>query len=148
MFCLLVSFPTQTPFPGWCANKSYVIATSDLWLFLHTSNLLPSLPTPLPYTWKIHDKVDYVETVVSALPCCFVIRCFCFVCFLEQCIFQVTFSSTHFNTDVIKYNLYNWIQFITIYTDEQNHSFLVRFSKEIATSSSLYCPIKKTYTVQ
>ena len=40
-----------TLFPGWCANKSYVIATSesDLWLFIHASNLLPSLPTPLPY---------------------------------------------------------------------------------------------------
>ena len=21
MFCLLVSFPTQTPFPGWCKQK-------------------------------------------------------------------------------------------------------------------------------
>ena len=31
---------------GWCTNKSYVIATSDLWLFIHASNLLPSLPTP------------------------------------------------------------------------------------------------------
>ena len=31
------------------ANKSYVIATSDLWLFIHASNLLPVLPTPLPY---------------------------------------------------------------------------------------------------
>ena len=30
--------------------KSYVIATSDLWLFIHASNLLPSLPTPLPYS--------------------------------------------------------------------------------------------------
>ena len=29
--------------------KSYVIATSDLWLFIHASNPLPSLPTPLPY---------------------------------------------------------------------------------------------------
>ena len=26
---------------GWCTNKSYVIATSDLWLFIHASNLLP-----------------------------------------------------------------------------------------------------------
>ena len=50
MFCLLVSFPTQTLFPGWCANKSYVIATSDLWLFIDASNLLPTLPTLLPYT--------------------------------------------------------------------------------------------------
>ena len=32
------------------ANKSYSIATSDLWLFIHASNLLPLLPTPLPYT--------------------------------------------------------------------------------------------------
>ena len=31
---------------GWCTNKSYVIATSDLWLFLHASNLLPSTPHP------------------------------------------------------------------------------------------------------
>ena len=36
---------------GWCTDKSYVIATSDLWLFIHASNLLPViLPTPLPYT--------------------------------------------------------------------------------------------------
>ena len=30
-------------------NKSYAIATSDLGLFIHASNLLPSLATPLPY---------------------------------------------------------------------------------------------------
>ena len=30
-------------------NKSYVIATADLWLFIYTSNLHPSLPTLLPY---------------------------------------------------------------------------------------------------
>ena len=29
--------------------KSYVIATADLWLFIHASNLLPSLPTQSPY---------------------------------------------------------------------------------------------------
>ena len=29
---------------GWCTNKSYVMAASDLWLFIHASNLLPSLP--------------------------------------------------------------------------------------------------------
>ena len=29
---------------GWCTNKSYVIATSDLWLFIHASNLLLSTP--------------------------------------------------------------------------------------------------------
>ena len=31
---------------GWCTNKTYVIATSDLWLFIHASNLLPSTPHP------------------------------------------------------------------------------------------------------
>ena len=31
---------------GWCTNNSYVIATSDLWLFIHASNLLPSTPHP------------------------------------------------------------------------------------------------------
>ena len=35
---------------GWCTNKSYVIATSDLCFFIHASNLLPLLPTPLPYS--------------------------------------------------------------------------------------------------
>ena len=29
-----------------------VIATSNLWFFIHASNLLPSFPTPLPYIWK------------------------------------------------------------------------------------------------
>ena len=33
---------------GWCTNKSYVIATSDLWLFIHASSLLPSTPHPTP----------------------------------------------------------------------------------------------------
>ena len=33
------------------ANKSYAIATSDLWLFIHASNLLPLLPTPHPYKY-------------------------------------------------------------------------------------------------
>ena len=33
---------------GWCTNKSYVIVTSDLWLFIHASNLLPSAPHPAP----------------------------------------------------------------------------------------------------
>ena len=28
--------------------KSYVIATADLWLFIHASNMLPSLPASLP----------------------------------------------------------------------------------------------------
>ena len=50
MFCLLVSFPIHCFLVGWCTNKSYVIATSDLWLFIHASNLsIPQLPTPLPY---------------------------------------------------------------------------------------------------
>ena len=38
---------------GWCTNKSYVIATSDLWLFIHASNLLSLYsPSPLPYKYK------------------------------------------------------------------------------------------------
>ena len=39
---------------GWCTNKSYVIATSDLWLFIHASNLLSlNSPSPLPYkSWR------------------------------------------------------------------------------------------------
>ena len=32
-------------------NQSYVIAASDLCLFIHASNLIPSLPTPLPYQY-------------------------------------------------------------------------------------------------
>jgi len=40
---------------GWCTNKSYVIATSDLWLFIHASNLLPlNSPSPLPYTCNLN----------------------------------------------------------------------------------------------
>ena len=31
--------------------KSYVIATSDLWLFIHASNLLPSIPHTAPLHW-------------------------------------------------------------------------------------------------
>ena len=48
MFCLLVSFPTQTLFLGWCTNKSYVIATSDLWLHscFQPASLIPQ-PAPL-----------------------------------------------------------------------------------------------------
>ena len=51
---------------GWCTNKrdtvswlvgvqiKVVIATSDLWLFIHASNLLPlNSPTPLPYTCRL-----------------------------------------------------------------------------------------------
>ena len=30
------------------ANKNYVIATSDLWLYIHVSNMLPSTPQPAP----------------------------------------------------------------------------------------------------
>ena len=45
------------------ANKSYVIATSDLWLFIHASNLLPSLPTPLPYkTWRWRAGLEVEES--------------------------------------------------------------------------------------
>ena len=39
---------------GGCTNISYVIATSDLWLFIHASNLLSLYsPSPLPYkSWR------------------------------------------------------------------------------------------------
>ena len=40
-------------------NKSYVIATTDLWLFIYASNLLPPLSTPFPYISK---RTDYFET--------------------------------------------------------------------------------------
>ena len=46
---------------GWCANKSYVRATSDLWLFLHASNLLPLLTTPLPYTYIIMTIIQGIQ---------------------------------------------------------------------------------------
>ena len=42
---------------GWCTNKSYVIATSDLRLFIHASNLLPSLPSPTP----LHKKHEFLR---------------------------------------------------------------------------------------
>ena len=41
MFCLLVFSKTDTV--SWLVQiKNYVIATSDLWLFIHASSLLPS----------------------------------------------------------------------------------------------------------
>ena len=66
MFCLLVSFPTQTLFPGWCANKSYIIATSDLWFFIHASNLLHSTPhpTPLQNPWMKSHKSEAAITFI------------------------------------------------------------------------------------
>ena len=48
---------------GWCKNKSYVIATSDLWLFIHASNLLPlNSPSPLPYNYIIIIKMANVQS--------------------------------------------------------------------------------------
>ena len=51
-------------------NKSYVIATSDLWLFIHASNLLPSLPTALPYNNNIVGKqyVNMIKFKIHTLP--------------------------------------------------------------------------------
>ena len=51
---------------GWCTNKSYVIATSDLWLFIHASNLLPPYspsrsPTKLALASKIGSRGNSVE---------------------------------------------------------------------------------------
>ena len=42
---------------GWCTNKSDVIATSDLWLFIQASNLLPLLLTPLPYIHRTSESI-------------------------------------------------------------------------------------------
>ena len=49
---------------GWCTNKSYVIATSDLWLFIHASNLLPlNSPSPLPYkSWRLRAGSEVEES--------------------------------------------------------------------------------------
>ena len=49
---------------GWCTNKSYVIATSDLWLFIHASNLLSlNSPPPLPYkSWHLRAGLDVEES--------------------------------------------------------------------------------------
>ena len=50
---------------GWCTNKSYVIATSDLWLFIHASNLLPlNTPSPLPYkSWRLRAGLEAEESL-------------------------------------------------------------------------------------
>ena len=52
---------------GWCTNKSYVIATSDLWLFIHASNLFPSTPHPhsptLTMLTTIHLMYQYQCTI-------------------------------------------------------------------------------------
>ena len=83
MFCLLVSLSTQTLFPGWCANKSYVIATADLRLFLHASNLLPSLPTPLPYiiinTYVYETPLNHAGYQVVLQKCCNINVCIQYV---------------------------------------------------------------------
>ena len=41
-------------------NISYVVASIKvMWLFIHASNLLPSLATPLPYkTWWLRAKLE------------------------------------------------------------------------------------------
>ena len=50
--------------------KSYVIATSDLWLFIHAANLLPSLPTPLPYkTWRLRAGLEVEESHTNGRQC-------------------------------------------------------------------------------
>ena len=50
---------------GWCTNKSYVIAASDLWLFIHASNLLLSTPHPHSPT---HQTQIFEELVLLILP--------------------------------------------------------------------------------
>ena len=71
MFCLIVSFPilvfSNTDTVSWLVggtNKSYVIATSDLWLFIHASNLL-SLNSP-PYS----PTLQYSPSFPRQLPMC------------------------------------------------------------------------------
>ena len=56
---------------GWCTNKSYVIATSDLWLFIHASNLLPlNSPSPLPYkSWRLRAGLDVEESWPTRRQC-------------------------------------------------------------------------------
>ena len=49
------------------ANKSYVIAASDLWLFIQASNLLPSLPTPLLYIYNIVKRERWVKKKIAVL---------------------------------------------------------------------------------
>ena len=56
---------TDTVFWSVGTNKSYVKATSDLCLFIHASNLLSSLPTPLPY---IYMPATGLFTVFSVQP--------------------------------------------------------------------------------
>ena len=52
---------------GWCTNKSYVIASSDLWLFIHASNLLP-LNSPSPTTVKSNNKLLLTRfTLISSI---------------------------------------------------------------------------------
>ena len=48
---------------GWCTNKSYVIATSDLWLFIHASNLLP-LNTPHHSPTFLKDIILFLSYVL------------------------------------------------------------------------------------
>ena len=50
--------------------KSYVIATSDLWLFIYASSLLPLLPTPLPYkTWRLRAGLEVEESQPTGRQC-------------------------------------------------------------------------------
>ena len=45
--------------------KIKVIATSELWLFIHASSLLPSLPTPLPYRYKTGKTATTTTTTTN-----------------------------------------------------------------------------------
>ena len=50
---------------GWYTNKSYVIATSDLWLFIHASSLLPSTPHPHSPTFNLLSNSKRVSSVTG-----------------------------------------------------------------------------------
>ena len=56
---------------GWRTNKSYVIATSDLWLFIHASNLLSLYsPSPLPYkSWRLRAGLEVEESWPTRRQC-------------------------------------------------------------------------------
>ena len=56
---------------GWCTNKSYVIATSDLWLFIHASNLLPlNSPSPRSPTPIKRYSLTRVKPLTQQRYCC------------------------------------------------------------------------------
>ena len=61
---LLVSFPTDTV--SWLVGVQIkVIATTDLWLFIHASNLLPSTPHPTPLQKHTSVQTKYYKSTTE-----------------------------------------------------------------------------------